>query len=199
MSTTENLPDTTELSVETETGDFEDVADEETQDPQLVEIPPPNIRNTTFGPLQEVWRMWRHRKKRAKLLSNGYVQWYLVEDSYPTPKYVKPELEGGGVPELKHDGERYLFPTDARLASEKQGMWTFAHRKGEALPINLRDSTSNAIGADELEEYLTQRVSSSPPSFWDKFDFEPDEVLKWGLVLFILIIIGYSLVSGGGI
>ncbi len=147
----------------------------------VVELPPPNISDSKLS----IWSIWRHRKKTRKSAKKGYVQWILIDSTYPTPKMVKPEPGGGGIPEIKHDGERYLFPRDAMLPSKETGMWTVVHKKGEAEPLNLRDPSRNAIKADELQEYLDLRVSSSPPSWFDNLDLDAADVMKWMMIALV--------------
>ena len=167
-------------------------ADDPADDPpdaDVVELEPPRIRNARWGILQALWWMYRHRKKRAKLTSQGYVQWYLVDDAFPNPKFVKPEYSGKGTRDFKHDGARYIFPRDAMLSTQEQGMWTVIHRKGEADPINLRDSSKSSIPADALQDYLDMQATAEPPSFWDKFDMDAADAMKWLIVGFVGIVV----------
>lgn len=178
-----------------------DVDVKETYDPDEVsrlELPEPDLQTATWGLPQKLYRMHRQIRKRRKLAKHGYVQWYLIDDTYPTPKFVKPEMNGGGIPEYELDDERYLFPKDAMVASEQQGLWTIVHKKGEADPVNLRDPTEYAIPADVLENWLDMRVNVDPPSWWDSFDIEPADAMKWlfiGLVGFVIL----RSVLGGGL
>jgi len=164
---------------------------------QLAELDQPDMKTARWGWLQQIWRMHKQIKKRRKMASEGYVQWYLIDDTYPVPKFVKPERKGAGVPEYEHGGNRYLFPKDAMVASEQQGVWTIMHKRGEADPLNLRDPTKNAIQADTLEEYIQMRVSTSPPSWLDQFGLGAEDIIKYGLAGFILIVIGQSVIGGG--
>lgn len=175
---------------------------QETHDPDevsLLELPAPELQTARFGWPQKLYRMHRQHKKRRKLANQGYVQWYLIDDTYPTPKFVKPEMKGGGIAEYELDGERYLFPKDAMVASEQQGLWTIVHKKGEADPVNLRDPTAYAIPADSLENYLDMRVNVDPPSWWDSFDLEPAEIFKWLLLGLVGFMILRSVLGGGGL
>ncbi len=163
----------------------------------VVELSPPDLKNTRFGKLGEMWALRRHIKKRQKLIEKGYVQWYLIDDTFPEPKFVKPAYEGGTMRELKHDGARYLFPRDAMLPSERQGMWTVVHKVGEADPVNMSDPARNAIPADALQEYITMRPTSSPPSFFDKLDLDMEDALKYLVGAFIGLAILNSVINGG--
>ena len=169
---------------------IEDELGDEYED--VVDMAPPDIKGGRFGFLGDVWRIRRYRKKKRKLLSKGYVQWYLVDDGFPEPKWVKPKFEGGGVREYKYKGERYLFPSDAMVPDKKGGVWTVVHKRGDALPINLRDPSKHSIPTDELQEYTTLRATSSPPSFLGQFDLEADDLLKYG----IIAIIGFAVLQG---
>lgn len=157
-----------------------DLGEEQSDDP-IEELRPPSVADARFGWFGQLWRTRNWLKKREKLRGKGYVQWYLVDDQFSTPKYVKPERKGGGLLELKHDGERYLFPENAMVPSEN-GLWTVIHRKGEADPLNLRDPARLSIPTDELEEYLNLRVSSTPPSWWDSLGLDMSDLVKIAIV-----------------
>lgn len=203
----DDLPDEVEALRErlAEKNDHIEALEEKTADLQrrleyaeeLEELDPPDFQNTKW-PFQGLYRAWRYKRKRRKLTSEGYVQWYLLDDTYPTPKYIKPKSKGGGIPEYEYDGSTYLFPKAAMLPSDEQGMWTCAHRLGEADPVNLRDPDADAIPADSLKEYLEMRVSTSPPGLFDKFDLDADTMMK----ILVFGIIGWALfqeVLGGGL
>jgi len=121
-----------------------------------------------------------------------------IDETWPEPKYVKPKAKGGGIAEFEHEGHTYLFPRKARLPSEREGMWTVVHRKGEADPINPQESHSPAIKSDTLQEYLTMRVSSSAPGLFDRLDLDPKTVMMvliGSIILFAIL----SDVFGGGV
>lgn len=160
---------------------------------ELVEMDPPRMDT---GRMRQLWRTRKHLKKREKLIGDGYVQWYLVGDAVNRPKFVKPSRKGGGIPELDHDGETYLFPRDA-LVPSADGMWTCVHREGEADPINIRDPAKLSLPADELKEYLDLRVSSSAPGLLDGLGLDSGDLIK----LLIGGIIAYAVFQqfmGGG-
>lgn len=169
-----------------------DEGDDQDSDPAVVELPRPEIRGARFGMLQVLWRLWKHHVRRKKLASKGYVQWYLVDDTWPVPKYVKPKFKGGGVRELEYDDGRYLFPESARLPSEEQGLWTFVHHYGEAEPRNLGDPVQNAMRADAVEEYLQARITTSPPSWFSNFDIDPQDAIMY----LIVGIVAYAFLRG---
>jgi hypothetical protein len=157
-----------------------------------VELPPPNVKTSGTIPGSTQWHLWRNHKKRRKYAKNGYVQWYLIGDSYPRPKFIKPERKGGGIREYEHDDMTYLFPEQAMLPSEREGMWTVVHMEGFSDPININDGLQPAIHADELDEYLDLRVTSTAPGWLDGLDLEPADLLKYG----IIAIIGYAILRG---
>lgn len=163
-------------------------------EPQLVEHRPPSVKTRTW---RQIWRTRRWLKKRQKLIGDGYVQWYLIGDAVPHPTFVKPKRKGGGIPELDHDGETYLFPRDALVPSEEGG-WVCIHREGEADPINIRDPARLSIPSDELKEYLDLRVSSSAPGLLDGLGIGTGDLIKIaiaGLIAFA----AFQQVSGGGL
>lgn len=178
-------------TVETE----EDEEDEWPPDEQIVEHEPPRMDTRKW---RQLYRTRKWLKKREKLIGDGYVQWYLIGDAINRPKFVKPKRKGGGVPELDHNGQTYLFPEDAKVPSA-DGMWTFMHRKGEADPINIRDPVRLSIPADELKEYLDLRVSSSAPGLLDGLGLDSGDLIK----IVIAGVIGYAvftqMTGGGGI
>jgi hypothetical protein len=106
----------------------------------------------------------RERKKR-KALGRGVVRWHVIGSAFEKPRYIKPERkEGGNVPEVELDGETYIFPEEATVPSEEEGVPTIVHRKGEAEPLELRDPWDDSVDARTLAEYLTLRVTSRKPS-----------------------------------
>jgi len=150
-------------------------------------IDPPDVRDGRWGIIGDFYRYYRARRKTRKLADKGYVRWYIVDGGWPEPKFVKPELKGGGVPEYELDDSVYLFPKRAGLPDRRSGMWTFVHNRGSAEPRTLGDSTEEAIKADEISEYLTKRVTTNPPSFWDKVDLDPEQILMLAIAAVILI------------
>jgi hypothetical protein len=164
---------------------------------QLISFDEPQMETARWGLPQKLWRMRRKMKKRKRFANNGYIQWYLIDDTYPSPKFVKPKTDGSGVPYVEHDGKRYLFPKDAMVASEEQGMWTIAHKKNEADPINLRDPSKNAIPADTLQEMADLMVSASKPGLLDKFDMDAKSVFRWLIIGLIGFAILQSVLGGG--
>ena len=161
---------------------------------QIVNHRPPSVKTRTW---RQIWRTRRWLKKRQKLIGDGYVQWYLIGDAVPHPKFVKPKRKGGGIPELEHNGETYLFPRDALVASEEGG-WVCMHREGEADPINIADPARLSIPADELKEYLDLRVSSSAPGLLDGLGIDSGDLIKIAIAG-IIAFAAFQQMTGGGL
>lgn len=162
-------------------------------DAEIINLEPLNVKESWFPAI----KYWRRHRKRKKYASKGYFQWYLLDGTMPEPKFVKPKHYGGGIPELKHNGTRYLFPPNAALPSEREGIRTIFHKKGEADPVNVRDPSKNAIGSDELNEFLQKRVTASAPSWFDKFDLDPEDLVKYSIGILILVVTLQGLLGGG--
>jgi len=165
--------------------------------PDVVDIEPPDVSTTTFGIMEDFLRYRRYRSKLRKFAQKGYVGWRIVGDSISRLKFVKPSDEGGGIPELEYGGEIYLFPRDAGVPSERNGMWVYTHREGEPDPVNLRDSLTPSMSSKALKEYLTMRVSSSPPSLMDGLSFlDSDNLMTYAIAAVILIAGVYGTLHG---
>jgi len=167
-------------------GEFEDAGDS-------VDLPKPNIRRSWFGPLAAYW----HLRKERKLAGKGYVKWFLVDDGWPRPKYIKPTDKGGGEFEYEHDGETYLFPREAMLPSRDEGMWTVMHDKGDAKPRNLRQPDEPSVSAKQLNNYVTSRVTVEPPGWLENLNIDASDLLTYGVIGFILIILLQGVLKGG--
>jgi hypothetical protein len=130
-------------------------------------LEPPNVRQSG-GKLSYIRDWYRYAKRRQQKADDGYVQWFLLDGArWPEPMFINPTPKGGGIPEFEHDDVTYVFPDEALVASEREGMWTAIHVKGEAEPLNLADPSRESMDADVLAEYLTMRVTASPPSLLD--------------------------------
>lgn len=161
------------------------------------DIQPPAVNDARLGVLGAFWSYYNWRRKMRKKASKGYVMWYLVDDGFPEAKFVKPTLQGGGVPEYEYKNERYLFPFDARMPHKRNGMWVVVHKRGEADPIDVRSPREYALSADELEEYRQMTPQTSPPGLLDRLDMDAQEAFKWGIMAIIGFAIVYSVVGGG--
>jgi hypothetical protein len=160
---------------------------------------PPEIRTGRLGAISEWYSLKKQRRKRRKAANAGVVEWYLVDGAWPEPRYVDPEPDGAGVPEYEHDGKTYLFPKNARVPSERSGMWVVVHERGSAEPLNLRDPARDSMDADVLDEWLTMSVSSSSPGLFDglDFDLDPQTILAGGILLIILWAVASNVLGGG--
>lgn len=149
---------------------------------------------------QAAWRriltLWKHDKNRQKIGENGYVRWYLIDDTISEPKYIKPRRTGGGEWEYEHDGEIYLFPRESMKPDAKTGMWTVIHHVDDAMPININEPGKPAMAPDEIKEYLTQSVASSPPSWFSQFDLDASDAMKFILVGFIGLMLAQGFMGG---
>lgn len=169
---------------------------DDSQIPDAVEIDPPEY-SSRWGAVGNAIRQYRHNKKRKKIAGEGYVQWYLIEDGWPKPKFVKPERKGGGVRELEHDGEIYLFPREAFLGDRRTGAWTVIHRKGELDPINLQEPREHALDADTAKEWAELTVTSSPPGFLESLDISTEELMTYLIFGIIALAVGQQVLGGG--
>jgi len=163
----------------------------------VLELPRPTVSNSSFGILGQLWKMRQHYRKEEKLLSRGYVKWFVIDDTWPEPKYVKPEAYGDGVWKVEHDGDPYLFPKGALIPDSRQGIRTVIHKRGEADPINLREPSDVSIPTDVLDEYLTMAVTSSPPSFWDKLGWDTQDLVRLSVGAAIAFAVVWGVLGGG--
>lgn len=124
------------------------------------------------GTIWDLITLWRHRKKARKLARRGYVRWYLFDGNLQKPRWVKPEREGKGVPEYRHDGLPYLFPEDALVLDQSTGAYVAVHHKGEPEPVNLAEPAFPTIDGDRLEELINLSAESDPPTFWSRLDLD---------------------------
>jgi len=162
-----------------------------------IELPPPRLKQSNFGLLGEFYQFRKHRKKEKKLAKKGYIKWYLIDGTWSWPKYIKPERNGGGIPEYRHDEKRYLFPERARVPDASAGMHMVVHKAGDATPINLTDLSEFAVDPDALDNYIGRKVTSDPPSFWSKFDFEAESIIYFGIGLIIVFAVVSRFLGGG--
>lgn len=158
-----------------------------------VSLSPPNLKKSWLGLLAT----WRYLKKQRKLAGKGYVQWYLIGDAWPRPKFVKPEDNGGGEFEYEHDGETYLFPKEAMLPRKDNGMWTVVHHKGDAKPLDLAQPDEFSVSAKQLNNYVTSRVTIEPPGWLSGISTDPSTLVKYAIFAFIAFVLIQGLMSGG--
>lgn len=154
------------------------------------------------GKLKSFFGAYTGERKRQKALSKGYVRWHLVGSSFEKPKYVDPERkQGGTVPELEYDNETYVFPENASVPSQSEGVPVFVHREGESEPLDLRDSWGEAIDAGALREYLDTRVTSTSPEDSGGllsgmgFSWDPMDVLRYGILALVVGFVALEVLS----
>lgn len=148
-------------------GDEDDLAEFREPDgtlPDEVELAPPTLRGSSFGAIGELLKTWRYLRKAERLAGKGYVKWYCIDDTFPAPRFVKPEDKGTGEREYEHDGGIYLFPDDGRKPDAHTGMWTYIHQKGDPEPLNLTDYRETVMTSEQMDEWATQAVTAERPS-----------------------------------
>lgn len=164
--------------------------------PKVVDMPQPDIKQARFGLLGQFWQYRKAMKKRRNLARKGYIRWFLIDETYPEPKFVKPEARGGDFPEIRQDGTPYFFPREAAVADERTGMYTYVHKKGDADPINLQDPAKPAVPSGRLKEWLQMELHKDPPSWLDNLDLDGKDVFIACLGLVVLIAVAYPLIAG---
>lgn len=137
----------------------------------------------------------RRRKKRRKLAKKGYVEWRLVDGTFPTPTFVKPKRTGSGIPQYEHNGVSYIFPEGAAIPSEQSGMRTYVHKVGEMDPINMRDPVDHSIPPDAHQEYSEMDIQTASPGWLGSMS--AGDMLFYGLVGIIILAVGWSALQGG--
>lgn len=152
-----------------------------------IDLPRPVVRSPRFGLVSVLWGLYSHYRKRKKVGKEGYVQWFIVDDGWPSPIYVKPESKAGGLPEYEYNGKTYLFPRQGRLPDSTTGMWTVVHSKDDAIPLNIDVSGRPTLDPRVLNEYATMRPSASPPSVLDRLDLDPQTIFYVGLAGLLLL------------
>lgn len=151
-----------------------------------------------FGAFSELRQLRKRQKKRKRMARQGYVEWYLIDGTFPGPEYVKPTADGGGIPDLEHDGGTYVFPPQAAVPSTVSGMRCYVHREGEMDPINLHDPVSHAQPPDQAQEYQTSALQTTSPSGWFG-DWSSGDMIFWGAILMVALVVAYVYISGGGL
>lgn len=150
-----------------------------------------------FGAWSEYRQVKKRREKRKKLARKGYVEWYLVDGNFEGPKFVKPTADGGGVPTIKQDDKRYLFPEQAAVPSAASGMRCYVHKAGELDPINLRDPADHALAPDQTQTYLDTDIQTDSPGLGLLSDYSAGELLFFALMAIVILAVGWSYIGGG--
>lgn len=164
----------------------------DTDDP--IEFEPPDIHRTPLDYL----RVTRHQQKAKKAAKKGFVRWELLGSTASRQRWVKPEKEGNGVPEYKHDGQTYLFPKDAMVIDEETGAWKAQHRIGEADPINLRDPAYPGLDTDLVERTINLMAESEPDSglFSGLGGLTTNQMIYGGVAVMFVLYAAYAYSTG---
>jgi hypothetical protein len=163
--------------------------------PTRVKLDPPRITSVRVSILTELyrWMVWKWNRKR--LVQDGYIQWILLDGTFPSPQFVRPERNGDGIPVINHDGETYLAPENALIPDEQQGAWTVIHRKGQADPINPHDQDELAIPADALNDYASRTVLKESAG---GLGINPKLLVYGGIAVMILLVVAaYAMMQTG--
>lgn len=194
----------TDTATDDDAQPFSDIEDVEAAEPtqngqhatEPLTVEPPEF-NSRLGAIGNAIRQYRHNKAKKKKAASGYVQWYLIDDGWPKPKFIKPKRKGAGVREYEHDGELYLFPREAFLTDKRTGSWTVVHRKGELDPIALQEPRKNALDADSAKEWAELKVTSSPPGFLEGLDLSSKELMTYLIFGIVALAVGQQVLGGG--
>lgn len=174
--------------------------DDDGELPDEVDLEPPTIRKSRWGIIGAVWKTYRYLRKSEKLAGKGYVKWYHVDDTWPKPRYVKPEDKGAGVREYETSDGVYLFPDKARKPSAHDGIWTYVHQAGDPEPVNVIDYRETVMTSKQADEWLTQGVTAERPSSgfieW-LVDLSPQQMMMGGIAIAVILAVIFG--QGGGI
>lgn len=173
-----------------------DDADQHLQRGNPAKLPRPNISNSGLGYVGQLLKMRKHYLKEERLLGEGYVKWYLVDDGWPEPIYIQPEKTGAGEWEYRHDGKVYLFSQGAQLPDERQGMRTYIHKRGEMDPINLSDPVDVSISADTVDEFLQMKNATDPPGLLAGMNLDSQDIVRYGLIAVVGAAIIWGFIGG---
>jgi hypothetical protein len=160
-----------------------------------VTLKPPDTHNTPLDYL----RVMRHFQRARKLAKKGYVKWYRVGSTMSRPTWVKPTLEGQGLPKHENDDGPYYFPKEAMVSDELTGAWVAMHREGEADPINLREPAYPGIETDLVERTINLEAEDKPPGLLDKLSMgglSTQAMIYGGMALLFLVYAGYAWYTG---
>lgn len=153
------------------------------------------------GKLSSLAKAYGGNREKARALKKGYIRWHVVGSNFSEPRYVNPEQEGSGIPELEYNGQTYLFPPDATVPAQEEGVPVMIHRKGEAEPINLEDSWNEAIDAGSLKQYLTERVTSEAPEetgggmLGSLADMDSMAILRYGIIAMVVVFVALEVLG----
>jgi hypothetical protein len=167
--------------------------------PDEVGFEEPTLRGSRFGVVGELWKTWRYLQKAERLAGKGYVRWYCIDDTFPRPRFVKPEEKGGGVREYEFDDGVYLFPEDAAKPQKETGMWTFIHQKHDPEPVNIVDYREEVATAEEWKEWADLAVTTERPSgglFDALSDLSTSQMMAGGVAVTLVLAVVFQQMGG---
>jgi hypothetical protein len=141
----------------------------------------------------------RHYQRARKLSKKGYVKWYRVGSTMSRPTWVKPEMEGQGLPKYDAGNGPYYFPKESMVSDELTGAWVAMHREGEADPINLREPAYPGIETDLVERTINLEAEDKPPGLLDKLSMggmSTQAMLYGGMALLFGVYVVYAWYTG---
>lgn len=151
-----------------------------------VDLPQPDVGRSPI----DVFKLWWHLRKEAKMAKNGYIKWYRVGSRLHAPTWVKPERKGAGEMEYYHKGddETYLFPEESLVTDGTTSAYVAIHKLGEAEPIDIRNPGWATMDADRLQTLVDMVISRDPPGGLGRLPLSETQ-LKYGAfaILFIAI------------
>lgn len=181
-----------ERYVETREETFDEFADQvEVGEP--VDFSPPDV---SFN-IVDYLKVARHLQRGQRLAKKGYVKWYRLDSTLSSPKWVKPEQDGAGVPKVTISGQPYYFPKDAMVSDERTGAWVALHREGEGDPVNLRDPAYPGMETDLVERTINLEAEDKPPGWLDNLNLSDQALLYGGMGLLFVLYAMYQYMNGG--
>lgn len=165
--------------------------------PEILAPPSAGERGSRFGILGKLLVEYNVRRKRKKLGSMGYVEWYLIEDSWPRPRFVKPKVDATGLPYYETKGERYFFPNYSRLADRRGGVWVAIHQRGDADPINLTQPKPHSLPAKGVAQWAKLVVETKKTGL--PFGLTPMELAKYAVYGIVAFLIIRTVLQNGGL
>lgn len=169
-----------------------DPPDSDSDEPEVVDLEPPQIAGSRFGPLGDFIHYYLHVRAARKKAKQGYVEWYLVDGTWPDPTYVKPKSRGAGVLEVDHGGDPYFFDRSAMLPNPRTGAWAVVHKADDATPLNLRDPDEHALDPGVLQHWRDMNYQIEPPGFLDNLDIDGQTLWYAGIGLAVLVSVLYQ-------
>lgn len=166
----------------------------ETEDGELLFEAP-----TMSTPLFDFVRVMRHREREKKMAAKGYVKWYRLGATLSRPRWVKPTLEGTGVPEFEVKGHTYFFPKESMVTDSLTGAYVAIHPEGEGNPINLRQPAYPGMMTDLIERVANLKAEDTPPGMLSNLpgNLSTQTMIYGGMALLFVIYAAYWFMSGG--